>query len=598
MLININRNLFNFVTVYLSTILVKIRFTGLGMLLWFRDIILEATYLGDHTTQVQKGLTMGVILFIVSEVFAFFSVFWAFFHSSLSFEIGGVWPPQMLNEIILDSSILLITGNIKRSLITDSVFSITFYTSTGLHVGTKMAPTKMNIPSNIRTINSSLVLNMNNNNIGNLQGAGAVPPVPFDLKNEISDLAKIKEMSEPMTVLEYLDLSLSKTEESFPWYKDENGNIIEISKYVGTIEAVKYVAQFLRTKYSLSDQSIPFVTMSKILAPFKDNRKITIKELFDHICNVYMEDSASFINQVDAEAKSLSETSHLEDPIIERTSETSHLDDPIITPTDDKSKPFGQLGEINLNQTAVYLRDLKWDSIFYNVGATIHVLPTVMNFFSYSLLMRTYLKYVHHRPYNSNITEKQRVLLQRVRNRQLLFYSIVGAPLAMYILNKGALSLKDKVTFTINPTIDNSNSLETNENTSLNSSVILLLLQLNNKIPNWLKLILKLSLLSILIFKLVGISPIEFIFNVSYLKISSYLLSTLAIFFELFSLYLLHKFSTKKVNIPDVFPNFIINWLKEFELLGSSKESIIDFKYNSYIHICISLSIIIITTIF
>ena len=575
MLININRNLFNFVTVYLTTILVKIRLTGLGMLLWFRDIILEVTYFLSYRN-------IELILFIVI-LFLFLSSL------SPSIKIGGVWPPQMLNEIILESSILPITGNIKRSLITDSVFSITFYTSTGLHVGTKMAPTKFNICrqvsiSYIRTIHSSLVLNMNNNNIGNLKGAGAVQPVPFYLQNERSDLAKIKEMSEPMTVLEYLDLSLFKTEESFPWYKDENGNIIDISKYVGTIEAVKYVAHFLRTKYSLSDQSIPIVTMSKILAPFDDNRKITIKELFDHICNVYMVDSATFINQVDAEAKSISETSHLEDPII--------------TPTDDKSKPFGQLGENNLNQTAVYLRELKWDSILDNVGAKIHVLPTVMNFFSYSLLMRTYLKYVHHRPYNSNITERQRVLLQRVRNRQLLLYSIVVAPLAMYILNKGALSLKDKVTFTINPTIDISNELETNENTYLNSSVILLLLQLNKKIPNWLKLILKLSLLSILIFKLVGISPIEFIFNVSYLKISSYLLSTLAIFFELFSLYLLHKFSTKKVNIPDVFPNFIINWLKEFELLGSSKESIIEFKYNSYIHICISLSIIIITTIF
>ena len=114
MLININRNLFQNFPFHLVTIspwpilvsfsllsltlgavlsmhgygsftfLLGLTSTGLGMLLWFRDIILEATYLGDHTTQVQKGLTIGVILFIVSEVFAFFSVFWAFFHSSLS----------------------------------------------------------------------------------------------------------------------------------------------------------------------------------------------------------------------------------------------------------------------------------------------------------------------------------------------------------------------------------------------------------------------------------------------------------------------------------------------------------------------------------
>lgn len=38
------------------------------------------------------GLRMGIILFIVSEVFFFFSFFWAFFHRSLSpsVEIGMV----------------------------------------------------------------------------------------------------------------------------------------------------------------------------------------------------------------------------------------------------------------------------------------------------------------------------------------------------------------------------------------------------------------------------------------------------------------------------------------------------------------------------
>lgn len=45
------------------------------MILWFRDVILEATYLGDHTLQVQKGIFLGMILFIISEAFAFLSIF-------------------------------------------------------------------------------------------------------------------------------------------------------------------------------------------------------------------------------------------------------------------------------------------------------------------------------------------------------------------------------------------------------------------------------------------------------------------------------------------------------------------------------------------
>jgi len=52
-----------------------------GMSLWFKDIITEASYLGAHTDKVQKGISLGVVLFIVSEVFFFLSIFWAYFHS-------------------------------------------------------------------------------------------------------------------------------------------------------------------------------------------------------------------------------------------------------------------------------------------------------------------------------------------------------------------------------------------------------------------------------------------------------------------------------------------------------------------------------------
>jgi len=62
-----------------------------GMGLWFRDVITEATLLGCHTKKVKSGLMIGIVLFIISEIFAFLSIFWAFFHSSLSpaIEIGG-----------------------------------------------------------------------------------------------------------------------------------------------------------------------------------------------------------------------------------------------------------------------------------------------------------------------------------------------------------------------------------------------------------------------------------------------------------------------------------------------------------------------------
>ena len=164
---------------YLLNLGVILVSTGMG--LWFRDIIVESTYLGHHTEQVKRGLTIGIALFIVSELMAFLSIFWAYFHSSLSpsVEIGGTWPPlgietldplaiPLLNTILLLSSGAFITfahhalikGNRRYAILgtlltlifailftglqyfeykeagftmSDSVFGSAFYASTGLH---------------------------------------------------------------------------------------------------------------------------------------------------------------------------------------------------------------------------------------------------------------------------------------------------------------------------------------------------------------------------------------------------------------------------------------------------------------------------------
>lgn len=139
------------------------------------------TYLGNHTYAVQRGLNLGVGLFIASEVFFFLAIFWAFFHSSISpsVELGAQWPPMgidgvnpfelpLLNTVILLSSGVTVTyahhslieGNRKGALygtivtiilailftglqgleytvssftISDSVYGSCFYFGTGFH---------------------------------------------------------------------------------------------------------------------------------------------------------------------------------------------------------------------------------------------------------------------------------------------------------------------------------------------------------------------------------------------------------------------------------------------------------------------------------
>lgn len=88
------------------------------MIAWWRDVIVEGTFEGQHTQAVQKGLRIGVALFIVSEVMFFFGFFWAFFHSSLSpaIQIGGIWPPKGITPMsylgipFLNTIILLTSG--------------------------------------------------------------------------------------------------------------------------------------------------------------------------------------------------------------------------------------------------------------------------------------------------------------------------------------------------------------------------------------------------------------------------------------------------------------------------------------------------------
>lgn len=90
-----------------------------SMLFWFRDVILEGSYEGSHTSKVVKGIHIGMILFIVSEVLFFFSIFWAYFHSALSpaVEIGNFWPPKGIEAInpwelpLLNTVILLSSGS-------------------------------------------------------------------------------------------------------------------------------------------------------------------------------------------------------------------------------------------------------------------------------------------------------------------------------------------------------------------------------------------------------------------------------------------------------------------------------------------------------
>lgn len=154
--------------------------TLFGMQLWLRDVVIEGSYQGHHLPKVAYGFMLGFVLFVISEIFAFLSIFWAYAHSALvpSVELGTQWPPlnieaidpfalPLLNTILLLSSgatltvahhamgysrAIAIRGLLATIIlallftacqvfeyysatfsITDSVYGSTFFGGTGLH---------------------------------------------------------------------------------------------------------------------------------------------------------------------------------------------------------------------------------------------------------------------------------------------------------------------------------------------------------------------------------------------------------------------------------------------------------------------------------
>jgi heme/copper-type cytochrome/quinol oxidase subunit 3 len=90
----------------------------LGASLWWYDMIQESVIEGAYTEKVQLNISIGMILFIISEIMFFFGFFWAFFHFSLnpSDAIQGNWPPVSIEAIfayglpLINTVILLSSG--------------------------------------------------------------------------------------------------------------------------------------------------------------------------------------------------------------------------------------------------------------------------------------------------------------------------------------------------------------------------------------------------------------------------------------------------------------------------------------------------------
>jgi cytochrome c oxidase subunit III len=91
---------------------------ALTMIGWWRDVIAESRR-GDHKDVVARGLRIGMVLFITSEVLFFFAFFWAYFWGALYHPVtveGYTWLPEGAHPVpafdipFLNTLILLLSG--------------------------------------------------------------------------------------------------------------------------------------------------------------------------------------------------------------------------------------------------------------------------------------------------------------------------------------------------------------------------------------------------------------------------------------------------------------------------------------------------------
>lgn len=268
-----------------------------------------------------------------------------------------------------------------------------------------------------------------------------------------------------------------------------------------------------------------------------------------------------------------------------------------------KTKALGTYGDITINEIAEKMLNLRWDIIWNRTELTIHALPVAVNLISFSTVLRSYMKHVHNRPFDHSIGAPSIQLQKSKRLRELGIFTLLGLPISLIALRFSGIGLKNMIDISItggaqieeNPI----NSVGTLATPSMsNFGLFLLLSKINNKIPSWIKLALKILFTILTILKLLGYSIIsDVLMDNNFLVKLVYIYCTLVIIYQLLNLYLVYKFSTKKVQISEILPDFLIKWLQEFELIARDKIFIKEVKKDIYIHISIYILTMVLITL-
>ena len=451
-----------------------------------------------------------------------------------------------ISSLGLLSNFTLKKINVNNLINKNSLVSVKFFHNSGIIYSD-------NANSNIL----NYLINSGNERLSNLE------MIKYENKVEGSDIKEIYG-------------STSSYGEGFPWLIDEDGKVIDFNKSISLFNGVKLISRYLETRHGINKENLSDVKFTELLEPFKNNANVTVLDLLNHKSEIYDKNKNSLVKDLisGSDKTSVGDVSSGNAGVENLTG----------------LKPFGAFGEITLNEIGEKMLKLRWDYIYNTTQITVNALPVAMNFISFNLILRSYMKYVHNRPYPNHMSSFEKEMERKIRDKKLYTFLVLGAPLFFIGLRCSGPLFKDMITISWTP-----GNTDNNMNTINNNNIFFLLLsKIYNYLPFWFKYISKIILVLIVVLKILGYNLIDIFIDYYLLKNILYVYSSLMISYYLLNLYLLHVFYTRKVKIPEVLPNFIINWLKDFEIMAGRKLAFDWFTKGFYIQIVIYIVAIII----
>jgi hypothetical protein len=141
------------------------------------------------------------------------------------------------------------------------------------------------------------------------------------LTEKVNDLQLVK-YNDKVDTDELKDLDLSSFKDAFPWFIENDGQLIDFNKPIRLFDIVKLISNYLEKRYNVDKNFLSDVTISKLIEPLKDKGEMTIKDLFYLITTI--------LKSGDGEYQDLIKNLHSDFTLNIKSEGRSHIDTNLI----------------------------------------------------------------------------------------------------------------------------------------------------------------------------------------------------------------------------------------------------------------------------